>query len=137
MEKQVDAVKPEIRMLHSWDGKTSCGRTILNVGLLRCCEPRNYLEIQRRSAREYWRRWSTRKRRVTWTHSATSLHRLLERSAIHRRLPTSFQCRPPGMDKAGMDMLQVLLDRCHQHKMQFIADIRMNDGTGTIRRMGS
>ncbi len=38
--------------------------------------------------------------------------------------------RPRGMDEAGIDTLKVLIDRCHHHKMQFIADIRMNDRHG-------
>ena len=41
-----------------------------------------------------------------------------------------FPWRPPGMDKAGIDPLKVLIDRCHHHKMKFIADIRMNDRHG-------
>ena len=41
-----------------------------------------------------------------------------------------FPWRPRGMDEAGIDMLKVLIDRCHHHKMQFIADIRMNDRHG-------
>jgi hypothetical protein len=39
--------------------------------------------------------------------------------------------RPPGMDEAGIDFLKVLIERCHQRDMQFIADIRMNDRHGT------
>lgn len=42
-----------------------------------------------------------------------------------------FPWRPPGMDAAGVDPLKVMIDRCHHHKMQFIADIRMNDRHGT------
>jgi hypothetical protein len=34
------------------------------------------------------------------------------------------------MDEAGMDPLQILIDRCHHHRMQFIADVRMNDRHG-------
>lgn len=41
-----------------------------------------------------------------------------------------FPWRPAGMDEAGIDMLKVLIDRCHHHNMRFIADIRMNDRHG-------
>ena len=41
-----------------------------------------------------------------------------------------FPWRPPGMDEAGIDTLKVLIDRCHHHKMKFIADVRMNDRHG-------
>ena len=41
-----------------------------------------------------------------------------------------FPWRLPGMDEAGIDTLKVLIDRCHHHNMQFIADIRMNDRHG-------
>ena len=41
-----------------------------------------------------------------------------------------FPWRPPGMDAEGTDLLKVLIDRCHQHSMQFFADIRMNDRHG-------
>ena len=46
------------------------------------------------------------------------------------KLTDLFPWRPPGMDKAGIDCLQVLIDRCHSHGMQFIGDIRMNDRHG-------
>ena len=50
-------------------------------------------------------------------------------------VPTSkitdlFPWRPPGMDEAGIDPLKVLIDRCHHHGMEFIADVRMNDRHG-------
>lgn len=45
-----------------------------------------------------------------------------------------FPWRPPGMDEAGVDCLEVLIDRCHHHDMQFIADIRMNDRHGGPRK---
>jgi hypothetical protein len=45
-----------------------------------------------------------------------------------------FPWRPPGMDEAGVDCLKVLIDRCHQREMQFIADIRMNDRHGGPRK---
>ena len=45
-----------------------------------------------------------------------------------------FPWRPPGMDEAGVDCLEVLIDRCHHHGMQFIADIRMNDRHGGPRK---
>ena len=56
-------------------------------------------------------------------------------TAFWSDLPTSqvtdlFPWRPAGMDEVGMDPLKVLIDRCHQHDMQFIADIRMNDRHG-------
>jgi len=56
-------------------------------------------------------------------------------TAFWSDLPSSkvadlFPCRPPGMDEAGIDLLTVLMDRCHHHGMQFIADIRMNDRHG-------
>jgi hypothetical protein len=41
-----------------------------------------------------------------------------------------FPWRPPGLDEAGIDPLKVLIDRCHDHDMQFIADVRMNDRHG-------
>ena len=41
-----------------------------------------------------------------------------------------FPWRPPGMDEAGIDPLKVLIDRCHHHDMEFIADVRMNDRHG-------
>ena len=41
-----------------------------------------------------------------------------------------FPWRPAGMDEAGIDLLKVLIDRCHHHDMKFIADIRMNDRHG-------
>jgi len=46
------------------------------------------------------------------------------------KLTELFPWRPPGMDEAGIDPLKVLIDRCHHHDMQFIADIRMNDRHG-------
>ena len=46
------------------------------------------------------------------------------------KITDTFPWRPPSMDQAGFDMLKVLIDRCHRHKMQFIADIRMNDRHG-------
>ncbi len=46
------------------------------------------------------------------------------------KLTDIFPWRPPGMDEAGMDPLKVLIDRCHHHDMEFIADIRMNDRHG-------
>ena len=46
------------------------------------------------------------------------------------KLTDIFPWRPPGMDEAGMDPLKVLIDRCHHHGMEFIADIRMNDRHG-------
>ena len=46
------------------------------------------------------------------------------------KLTDIFPWRPPGMDEAGMDPLKVLIDRCHYHGMEFIADIRMNDRHG-------
>ncbi|MFV1968168.1 MAG: hypothetical protein ACC628_22320, partial [Pirellulaceae bacterium] len=56
-------------------------------------------------------------------------------TAFWSDLPSSkitdlFPWRPAGMDEAGIDMLKVLIDRCHRHNMQFIADIRMNDRHG-------
>jgi len=56
-------------------------------------------------------------------------------TAFWSDLPSSkitdlFPWRPAGMDEAGIDMLKVLIDRCHHHNMQFIADIRMNDRHG-------
>jgi len=56
-------------------------------------------------------------------------------TAFWSDLPSSkitdvFPWRPPGMDDAGIDTLKVLIDRCHHHKMEFIADIRMNDRHG-------
>ena len=56
-------------------------------------------------------------------------------TAFWSDLPSSkitdiFPWRPAGMDEAGIDMLKVLIDRCHYHNMQFIADIRMNDRHG-------
>ncbi len=56
-------------------------------------------------------------------------------TAFWSELPSSkltdiFPWRPPGMDEAGMDPLKVLIDRCHYHGMEFIADIRMNDRHG-------
>ena len=41
-----------------------------------------------------------------------------------------FEWRLPGMDEAGIDMLEVMIERCHRHNMQFIGDIRMNDRHG-------
>jgi hypothetical protein len=56
-------------------------------------------------------------------------------TAFWSDLPSSkvtdlFPWRPAGMDEAGVDTLQVLIDRCHHHGMDFIADIRMNDRHG-------
>ena len=56
-------------------------------------------------------------------------------TAFWSDLPSStvtdlFPWRPPGMDEAGIDMLEVLIERCHHHNMQFIGDIRMNDRHG-------
>ena len=41
--------------------------------------------------------------------------------------------RPPGLDELGLDWLQMVLDDCRQHHMEFIAGLRMNDrhGMGT------
>ena len=41
-----------------------------------------------------------------------------------------FPWRPAGMDEEGIDLLTVLIDRCHHHEIKFIADIRMNDRHG-------
>ena len=56
-------------------------------------------------------------------------------TAFWSDLPSSkitdlFPWRPAGMDEVGMDPLEVLIDRCHHHGMDFIADIRMNDRHG-------
>ena len=35
--------------------------------------------------------------------------------------------RPPRLDEAGIDFVEILLERCHQHNVEFIAGLRMND----------
>ena len=35
-----------------------------------------------------------------------------------------------ALEKAGYDLMQVLLDRCHQNGMEFMAGLRMNDRHG-------
>lgn len=45
-----------------------------------------------------------------------------------------FPWRPPGMDAAKADPIKILIDRCHHHRMHFIADIRMNDRHGGPRK---
>ncbi len=35
--------------------------------------------------------------------------------------------RPTTLEEAGIDFLQLLIDRCHQRNMEFVAGLRMND----------
>ena len=111
------------RILHSWDGCTMWG-TILNANSRDI--PGDVAQFSKRILEEMIDEEAA-------AHVDAVAYCLF--TAFWSDLPSSkiteiFPWRPPGMDEAGIDCLKVLIDRCHQHGMQFIGDIRMNDRHG-------
>jgi len=116
------------RIIHSWDGCTMW-MTILNVGYYGA----NNREIPEDAAAFSKRILEEMIDEEAAAHVDAISYCLF--TAFWSDLPSSritdlFPYRPPGMDEAGVDLLTVLMDRCHHHGMQFIADIRMNDRHG-------
>lgn len=120
--------KREIRVLHAWDG-CSMWSTILNVdynGPPNRAIPPPAAQFSKRILEEMIDEEAA-------AHVDAISYCLF--TAFWSDVPSSkitdlFPWRPPGMDEAGIDPIQVLIDRCHHHGMQFIADIRMNDRHG-------
>jgi hypothetical protein len=124
--------QPRRRILHAWDGVTMWA-TIFNV---------NYYGSPNRKIPEPAAEFSKRMLEEMIDEEAAagvdSISYCLF-TAFMSDVPSSkvtelFPWRPPGMDKAGMDLLEVLIDRCHHHDMKFIADVRMNDRHGGPRK---
>ncbi len=125
--------KRDIRLLHAWDG-CSMWSTILNVNYN---GPTPNREVPPPAAQFSKRILEELIDEEAAAHVDAIAYCLF--TAFWSDVPSSkvtelFPWRPPGMDEAGIDMLQVLLDRCHHHGMQFIADIRMNDRHGGPRK---
>lgn len=120
--------KREHRIIHAWDGCTMWS-TILNVDVYGAPNreiPGNAAVFSKKILEEMVDEEAA-------GHVDAISYCLF--TAFWSDIPSSkttdlFPWRPPGMDAAGIDMLKVLIDRCHHHKMQFIADIRMNDRHG-------
>ena len=120
------------RILHAWDGVTMWA-TILNT---------NYYESPNRQISQPAAQFSKRILEEMIDEEAAAQVDAISYclfTAFWSDLPASkitelFPWRPAGMDEAGVDCLKVLIDRCHQHDMQFIADIRMNDRHGGPRK---
>ena len=116
------------KILHCWDGVTMWA-TIMNV---------NYYEKPNREIPPNAAQFSKRILEELIDEEAAAHVDAIAYclfTAFMSDVPSStvsdpFPWRPPGMDEAGMDFLKVLIDRCHHHKMQFIADVRMNDRHG-------
>ncbi len=115
--------KTERKIIHSWDGNSMWG-TILHAENRVIPTPK--AEFSQRILEE-----------MIDEESAAQVDAIAYClfTAFWSDLPSSkttdlFPWRPAGMDEAGIDMLKVLIARCHHHNMQFIADIRMNDRHG-------
>ena len=126
------AKQPRRRILHAWDGVTMWA-TIFNV---------NYYGAPNRKipdpAAEFSKRMLEEMIDEEAAGGVDSISYCLF-TAFMSDVPSSkvtelFPWRPPGMDEAGLDLLEVLIDRCHHHEMKFIADIRMNDRHGGPRK---
>jgi hypothetical protein len=123
---------PPKRILHAWDGVTMWA-TILNL---------NYYESPNREIPKPAAKFSKRILEEMVDEEAAAHVDAISYclfTAFWSDVPASkvtelFPWRPPGMDQAGVDCLKVLIDRCHHHDMQFIADIRMNDRHGGPRK---
>lgn len=119
-------------ILHSWDG-CSMWSTILNV---------DYNGPPNREVPEPAAKFSQRILEELIDEEAAAHVDAISYclfTAFWSDVPSSkitelFPWRPPGMDAAGIDPIQVLIDRCHHHHMQFIADVRMNDRHGGPRK---
>jgi len=124
--------KPRRRILHAWDGVTMWA-TILNV---------DYYGSPNREIPGPPAKFSKRILEELIDEEAAANVDAISYclfTAFWSDVPSSkvtelFPWRPPGMDEAGVDCLEVLIDRCHHHDMQFIADIRMNDRHGGPRK---
>ncbi len=120
------------RIVHAWDGVTMWA-TIFNV---------NYYEAPNRKIPEPAAEFSKRMLEEMIDEEAAARVDTISYclfTAFMSDVPSSkvtelFPWRPPGMDKAGLDLLEVLIDRCHHHDMKFIADVRMNDRHGGPRK---
>jgi len=126
------AEEKQRRILHAWDGVTMWA-TILNT---------NYYESPNREIPEPAAKFSQRILEELVDEEAAANVDTISYclfTAFWSDVPSSkvtelFPWRPPGMDEAGVDCLKVLIDRCHHHDMQFIADVRMNDRHGGPRK---
>ena len=112
----------EGRIVHSWDGCTMWG-TILSGSREMTGDP---AQFSKRILEEMIDEEAA-------AHVDAISYCLF--TAFWSDLPSSkitdlFPWRPPGMDEAGIDCLEVLIERCHHHNIQFIGDIRMNDRHG-------
>ena len=124
--------KTQRRILHAWDGVTMWA-TILNT---------NYYTSPNREIPKPAAKFSQRILEELVDEEAAANVDTISYclfTAFWSDVPSSkvtelFPWRPPGMDKAGVDCLEVLIDRCHHHDMRFIADIRMNDRHGGPRK---
>ena len=124
--------KTQRRILHAWDGVTMWA-TILNT---------NYYTSPNREIPKPAAKFSQRILEELVDEEAAANVDTISYclfTAFWSDVPSSkvtelFPWRPPGMDEAGVDCLKVLIDRCHHHDMQFIADVRMNDRHGGPRK---
>jgi len=131
-QEETSREKPRKWILHAWDGVTMWA-TILNV---------NYYATPNREIPGPPAKFSKRILEELIDEEAAAKVDAISYclfTAFWSDIPSSkvtelFPWRPPGMDKAGVDCLEVLIDRCHHHGMQFIADIRMNDRHGGPRK---
>ncbi|MFP6769238.1 MAG: hypothetical protein VB859_13780, partial [Planctomycetaceae bacterium] len=132
VEKPAATVQKKKRILHAWDGCTMWA-TILNV---------DYYELPNREIPKPAAKFSQRILEEMIDEEAAANVDTISYclfTAFMSDVPSSkvtelFPWRPPGMDEAGVDCLKVLIDRCHHHDMQFVADIRMNDRHGGPRK---
>ncbi len=119
---------PAGRIVHAWDGCTMWAN-ILNV---------NYYGPPNREVPEPAAPFSKRILEELIDEEAAAhvdaiaycLFTAFWSDLLASKITDLFPWRPSGMDEAGMDPLKVLIDRCHHHGMEFIADIRMNDRHG-------
>ena|GEM_PF-648917 len=131
-QKKKKKKKKKKRILHAWDGCTMWA-TILNV---------DYYELPNREIPKPAAKFSQRILEEMIDEEAAANVDTISYclfTAFMSDVPSSkvtelFPWRPPGMDEAGVDCLKVLIDRCHHHDMQFVADIRMNDRHGGPRK---
>ena len=129
-EKTAAAQPREGRIVHAWDGCTMWA-TVLDG---RVYDPKN----RDRGISQPVAQFSKRMLEEMIDEEAAAHVDVITYclfTAFWSDLPSSkitdlFPWRPRGMDEAGIDTLKVLIDRCHHHNMEFIADVRMNDRHG-------
>ncbi|MDA1056026.1 MAG: hypothetical protein O3C40_37065 [Planctomycetota bacterium] len=115
-------------VLHAWDGVTMWS-TILNVdyyGKPNRVVPEPAAPFSRRILEEL----IDEEAAAHVDAISYCLFTAFESDVPSSKVTDLFRWRPPGLDAAEIDPLKVLIDRCHLHGMQFIADIRMNDRHG-------